>query len=126
MIGFNKKWCDSPNFFHPHFFFNSVYPSKYYLVSSSNVTVGNTVLLRAVVAKRVKRNCIRLECAYYRIVTRTSCRPDTMYFLPHLYNRQNLRTQVDHEEIDELHPSITVELQDYCPEFGEFCTYCVR
>ena len=46
-------------------------------------------------------------------------RPDTMYFLPHLYNKQNLGT-VDHEEIDELHPSVTVELQDYCHEFGEF------
>ena len=47
-------------------------------------------------------------------------RPDTMYFLPHLYNRQNLVTEVDHEEIDELYPSVTVELQDYCAEFGEF------
>ena len=47
-------------------------------------------------------------------------RPDTMYFLPHLYNRQNLGTEVDHEEIDELYPSVTVELQDYCAEFGEF------
>ena len=46
-------------------------------------------------------------------------RPDTMYFLPHLYNKQNLGT-VDHEETDELHPSVTVELQDYCHEFGEF------
>ena len=47
-------------------------------------------------------------------------RPDTMYFLPHLYNRQNLGTEVDNEEIDELYPSVTVELQDYSPEFGEF------
>ena len=47
-------------------------------------------------------------------------RPDTMYFLPHLYNRQNLVKEVDHEEIDELYPSVTVELQDCCPEFGEF------
>ena len=46
-------------------------------------------------------------------------RPDTMDFLPHLYNRQNLETEVDHEEIDELYPSVTVELQDYCLEFGE-------
>ena len=30
---------------------------------------------------------------------------------------------MDHEEIDELYPSVTVELQDYCAEFGEFaCT----
>ena len=47
-------------------------------------------------------------------------RLDTMYFLPHLYNRQRLETEVDHEEIDELYPSVTVELRDYCPEFGEF------
>ena len=47
-------------------------------------------------------------------------RPDTMYFLPYLYNRQNLGTEVDHEKIDELYPSVTVELQDYSPEFGEF------
>ena len=47
-------------------------------------------------------------------------RPDTMHFLPHLYNRQNLGTEVDNEEIDELYPSVTVELQDHSPEFGEF------
>ena len=30
---------------------------------------------------------------------------------------------MDHEEIDELYSSVTVELQDYCAEFGEFaCT----
>ena len=45
-------------------------------------------------------------------------RPNTM--LPRLYNRQNLGTKVDHEEIDELYPSVTVELQDYSLEFGEF------
>ena len=50
-------------------------------------------------------------------------RPDTMYFLPYLYNRQNVGTEVDNEEIDEFYPSVTVELQDYSPEFGEFaCT----
>ena len=27
---------------------------------------------------------------------------------------------MDNEEIDELYPSVTVELRDYCPEFGEF------
>ena len=47
-------------------------------------------------------------------------RPDTTYFLPHLYNRQNLGKEVDNEEIGELYPSVTVELQDYFPEFGEF------
>ena len=47
-------------------------------------------------------------------------RPDTMYFLPHLYNRQNLGTEVDHKEMDELYASVTIELQDYCAEFGEF------
>ena len=47
-------------------------------------------------------------------------RPDTNYFLPHLYNRQNLGTEEDQEKIDELHPSVAVELQVYCPEFEEF------
>ena len=47
-------------------------------------------------------------------------RADTMYFLPHLYNRQNLGTEVDNDKIDELYPSVTVELQEYSPEFGEF------
>ena len=47
-------------------------------------------------------------------------RPDTKYFLPHLYNRQNLGIEVDNEEIDELYPAVTVELQYYSPEFGEF------
>ena len=46
--------------------------------------------------------------------------PDTNYFLPHLYKMQNLGTEVDHEEIDELYASVTVELQDHYPEFGEF------
>ena len=41
-----------------------------------------------------------------------SSRPDTMCFLPHLYNGQNLGTEVDNEEIDEFYPSVTVELQD--------------
>ena len=41
-----------------------------------------------------------------------SGRPDTMCFLPHLYNRQNLGIEVDNEEIDEFYPSVTVELQD--------------
>ena len=34
-------------------------------------------------------------------------RPDTMYFLPHLYNRQNLGIEVYNREIDELYPSVT-------------------
>ena len=45
-------------------------------------------------------------------------RPNTM--LPHLYNGQNLGTKVDHEEIGELYPSVTVELQDYSLGFGEY------
>ena len=43
-------------------------------------------------------------------------RPDTMYF----YHRQNLGIEVDNEEIDVLYSSVTVELQDYSPKFGEF------
>ena len=43
-----------------------------------------------------------------------------MYFPPHLYNRQNLEIEVVNEETDELYPSVTVELQDYSPKFGEF------
>ena len=47
-------------------------------------------------------------------------RPDTMYVLPHLCKRQNLGAEVDHKEIDELYPSVTVELQDYSLDFVEF------
>ena len=47
-------------------------------------------------------------------------RPDTVYFLPNLCSRQNLGIEVDNEKIDESHHSVTVELQDYSPKFGEF------
>ena len=39
-----------------------------------------------------------------------------MYF----YHRQNLGIEVDNEEIDVLYSSVTVELQNYSPKFGEF------
>ena len=45
------------------------------------------------------------QCIFYHIFTT---------------DKTNLGTEVDHEEIDELYPSVTVELQDYCAEFGEF------
>ena len=51
-------------------------------------------------------------------------RPDTMYFLPHLYNRQTLGTEVDHEEIFELHPSVTIELQDILPNLEDLRVLC--
>ena len=52
-------------------------------------------------------------------------RSDTIYFLLHLCNRQNLGTEVDHEEIDKLYPSVTVELR-LLSRIWRICAYCVR
>ena len=57
---------------------------------------------------------------YHQVITKDLVVGWHIYFLPHLYNRENLGTEVDHEEIDELYHSVTVELQDYSPKFGEF------
>ena len=80
------------------------------------ISGGRTVLFYTVVTKRIKRN---LDILYHWTVTKdlevdlTRC-----IFLTHIDNRQNLGIEAGNDEIDELYPSVTAELQDYSPELG--------
>ena len=47
-------------------------------------------------------------------------RPDTMFFLPHLYSKENHAKDADLEEVSEMYPNVTLEQEDYSIEFGEF------
>ena len=54
---------------------------------------------------------------YYRVVTKDLVVDLTQRIFYHIFTTG---TEVDNEEIDILYPSVTVELQDYSSEFGEF------
>ena len=60
-----------------------------------SITGGNTVLFHAVVTKVVKRNCIRLECAYYIIesLPRTSWKTWHNVFFTTSLQQANLRNR---------------------------------
>ena len=62
---------------------------------SPSITGGNTVLFHAVVTKGVKRNCIRLECAYYIIesLPRTSWKTWHNVFFTTSLQQANLRNR---------------------------------
>ena len=47
-------------------------------------------------------------------------RPDTMYFLPHLYDTIDYATPITEEEVNEFRPSVSHNLRDYSKEFEEF------
>ena len=47
-------------------------------------------------------------------------RPDTMYFLPHLHDKEDYKINIDDDDIDEFYPSITTPLIDASEEFQEF------
>lgn len=47
-------------------------------------------------------------------------RPDTMYFLPHLYEKEDFKTEVSTDEINDFYPAVTTTLLDVSPEFQEF------
>ena len=51
-------------------------------------------------------------------------RPDTMYFLPHLYNRQNLGTEMDNEEIDECILQLQSSYKIILPNFENLRVLC--
>ena len=47
-------------------------------------------------------------------------RPDTKYFLSHLYVKEDFKINIDEEDIDEFCPVITTSLSYVSDEFGEF------
>lgn len=64
------------------------------------------------------------------IISRSRCgrvtgRPDTLYFLPHIKNKENYSLQVDVEEIEEFH-HVTSQLRDVSEEFKEFSTLAIE
>lgn len=52
-----------------------------------------------------------------------SGRPNTMYFLPHLYETQNYLQHVENDEYSDFSPIIEHEKRDYSVEFQEFAEY---
>ena len=49
-----------------------------------------------------------------------SGRPDTMYFLPHLFDCQDYSDPLEDDDIDEFLPAIEEISSDYSAAFGEF------
>ena len=47
-------------------------------------------------------------------------RPDTMYFLPHLYDKEDFKIAIPEDEINDFYPAVTAQLHDPSLEFGEF------
>ena len=47
-------------------------------------------------------------------------RPETMYFLPHLFDCQDYSDPLEDDDIDEFLPAIEEISPDYSEEFGEF------
>ena len=47
-------------------------------------------------------------------------RPDTMYFLPHLYEKGEYKINIDEEDIDEFYLVKSTPLSYVSDEFGEF------
>ena len=48
-------------------------------------------------------------------------RPDCMFFLPHLYNVEDCKLEVDLDEVDEFYND-AMNVRDYSVEFVEFAT----
>ena len=53
-------------------------------------------------------------------------RPDTMYFLPHLYEKENYKIEISEDEIDDFYPAVTTALPDVSQEFQEFARTVIR
>ena len=52
-----------------------------------------------------------------------SGRPDTMYFLPHLFGCQDYSDPLQDDHIDEFLPAVEEIPPDYSAEFGEFAEF---
>ena len=53
----------------------------------------------------------------------TSGRPDTMFFLPHLYNAENDLGNIDLEEVELIYPEVTYTSKDFSDDFKEFAEF---
>ena len=51
---------------------------------------------------------------------RPCARPDTMYFLPHLFDFWDYSDPLEDDNIDEFLPTVEEIPPDYSAEFGEF------
>ena len=49
-----------------------------------------------------------------------SGRPDTMFFLAHLYNAENYLENIDLEEVELIYPGVTYTPKDFSDDFKEF------
>eukprot|EP00794_Sanderia_malayensis_P002364 gene2364-2725_t len=47
-------------------------------------------------------------------------RPDCMYFLPHLYDVEDCKVDIDLDEIEEFYDDAAMNVRDYSEEFEEF------
>ena len=52
-----------------------------------------------------------------------SGRPDTMFFLPHLYNAENHLENIDLEEVELIYPEVTYTPKDFSDDFKEFAEF---
>ena len=52
-----------------------------------------------------------------------SGRPDTMFFLPQLYNAENHLENIDLEEVEILYPEVTYTPKDFSDDFKEFAEF---
>ena len=53
-------------------------------------------------------------------------RPDTMFFLPHLYNTDSFLENVDLQEVEAIYPHVTDSPRDFSDEFQEFAEFVLQ
>ena len=53
-------------------------------------------------------------------------RPDVMYLLPHLFDTNNCKQEIDRPEVNEFYDNSTMNVKDYSDEFGEFASTVMR
>ena len=49
--------------------------------------------------------------------------PDTVFFLPHLYNSDNFLENLDLQKVEEIYPHATDTHRDFSNEFQEFAEF---
>ena len=52
-----------------------------------------------------------------------SGRPDTTFFLPHLYNAENHLENIDLEEVELIYPEVTYTPNDFSDDFKELAEF---
>ena len=53
-------------------------------------------------------------------------RPDTMFFLRHLYNSDSFFENVDLLKVEEIYPHVTDTPKDFSDEFQEFAEFALQ